>query len=169
MQKVKSTCDIPNCGKIASYGSIFCIDHNYAEKTMKFKEKSKDNLDKIILSDTGELFQPKFVSARKGGRCFNGAHRDSGVIRHAVEPSKSEGYWGNKASCGTSPGLRSYGWTTDEREINCEKCLKKILSPQEWANRQAKIVGDLLETNINHINFVNINRHEAEKEREENS
>ena len=32
MKKEKRRCDIPNCFKIASYGSIFCIDHTRAEK-----------------------------------------------------------------------------------------------------------------------------------------
>lgn len=66
------------------------------------------------------------VSARKGGRCWNDAHRDSGYVIHAVEEQKGGGFWGDKALCGTEPGRRSYGWTGSDKEINCEKCLKKL-------------------------------------------
>lgn len=72
--------------------------------------------------------QQPIIPAQKGGRCWNGAHRDAGAIVHAVEsqPPTTGGYWGNKALCGAEPGRRGYGWTTTNNKINCEKCLKRM-------------------------------------------
>lgn len=67
------------------------------------------------------------VPAVKGGRCFNGAHRDRGQIVHLVEPlpPNCNGDWFKKALCGAETGRRSYGWTTSIGPANCPKCLKK--------------------------------------------
>ena len=69
------------------------------------------------------------LPAVKGGRCFNGAHRDRGQVVHAVntkDGKEPNGYWGDKSFCGAEPGLRSYGWSQTDKEINCPKCLKKL-------------------------------------------
>ena len=69
------------------------------------------------------------LPAVKGGRCWNGAHRDRGQVVHGVETEDGKepnGYWGGKALCGTETGLRSYGWSKTDKEINCPKCLKKL-------------------------------------------
>lgn len=68
------------------------------------------------------------VPAVKGGRCWNGSHKDRGVVVHAVEPlpPTSNGDWFKTALCGAEPGARSYGWSNTSREINCPKCLKKL-------------------------------------------
>lgn len=67
------------------------------------------------------------VPAIKAGRCWNGSHRDSGTVVHAVEPlSNPNGHWFKKALCGAVPGTRSYGWTNTDKEINCSKCLKNL-------------------------------------------
>lgn len=63
---------------------------------------------------------------KKGGRCFNGAHRDAGIIVHALKNAPNySGPCFEKALCGAEPGLRGYGWAETEREVNCPKCLKK--------------------------------------------
>lgn len=72
----------------------------------------------------------KFIlPAVKGGRCFNGFHKDRGQVVHAVPNDKEDdtpAYWGGKALCGAETGQRSYGWShTPEKEINCLKCIKK--------------------------------------------
>lgn len=70
-----------------------------------------------------------YVSAKKGGKCRNAAHRDAGVISHYVQPMPPTcgGYWGDKALCGTIPGHRvGYGWTESDKEVNCPKCIKKF-------------------------------------------
>jgi len=69
-----------------------------------------------------------FKAAVKGGRCFNGFHRDRGVVVHAVEPlpPHSGGDWFTKALCGAIPGDRGYGWSETSKDINCPKCLKKM-------------------------------------------
>ena len=69
------------------------------------------------------------LAAVKGGRCFNGAHRDRGQIVHGVitkDGKEPNGYWGSKALCGSEPGLRGYGWSQTDKEVNCTKCLKKL-------------------------------------------
>jgi hypothetical protein len=63
----------------------------------------------------------------KGGRCFNGAHRDAGTIVHIIQGEEPNGYWGGKALCGAEPGRRSYGWSKTEKETNCQKCIKRSL------------------------------------------
>ena len=68
------------------------------------------------------------ASAIKSGRGWNGSHRDSGTIVHAVPPLKEgcTGYWGGKSLCGVEPGIMGNGWSESLQEINCEKCIKKI-------------------------------------------
>lgn len=61
----------------------------------------------------------------KAGRAWNGAHRDAGTVVHIVEGDEPNGYWGNKALCGTEPGRRSYGWSKTDKEVNCKNCIKK--------------------------------------------
>lgn len=65
------------------------------------------------------------TNVTKGGRCFNGAHRDSGVIVHIVAGPIPNGPWMDKALCGVRPGQKGYGWAESHREANCTKCLKK--------------------------------------------
>ena len=67
------------------------------------------------------------LPAVKGGRCWNGAHRDAGQIIHLVPamPTYSSGDWFYKAVCGTEPGRRSYGWNKTDKDANCPKCLKR--------------------------------------------
>jgi len=64
----------------------------------------------------------------KGGRCWNGAHRDAGKVVHAVHEVDYAGDNFEKALCGTAPGPRSYGWTyaPNELDVNCPKCVKKM-------------------------------------------
>lgn len=68
------------------------------------------------------------LPAVKSGRAWNGFHRDSGTIVHAVEalPPTTGGDWFTKAECGAEPGRRSNGWAKTSREINCPKCLKRL-------------------------------------------
>jgi len=68
------------------------------------------------------------LPAVKSGRAWNGAHRDAGVIVHAVEPlpPTSGGDWFTKALCGAEPGRRGNGWAKSNNDINCPKCLKKL-------------------------------------------
>lgn len=78
----------------------------------------------------------EYTPVRKSGRSWNGAHRDAGIVVHAIIGIESNGYWGGKALCGTEPRLRSNGWTKattfhsrdniQPSEITCEKCIKKI-------------------------------------------
>jgi hypothetical protein len=70
------------------------------------------------------------VAAVKSGRAWNGAHRDSGNIVHAVKPLpvSTSGDWFTKALCGTEPGRRGNGWANSKLEISCPKCLKKLLN-----------------------------------------
>lgn len=70
------------------------------------------------------------MPAVKGGRCYNGFHRDRGQIVHYVPamPDGSNGDWFDKALCGVVPGRRSYGWSDSNKEVNCPKCLKKYLA-----------------------------------------
>ncbi len=68
----------------------------------------------------------KYSKVIKAGRCFNGAHRDSGTVVHAVTDSEPNGPWFTKSICGTSPGRRGYGWKPTDNEVNCEKCKYKI-------------------------------------------
>ena len=65
------------------------------------------------------------TNVRKAGRCWNGAHRDSGTVVHIV-PEKEPTYpWFTKALCGAQPGRSGYGWTGTKQDVNCPKCLKK--------------------------------------------
>ena len=73
-----------------------------------------------------------YLSARKGGRCWNGFHRDGGSIIHAVptrDGLEPNGFWGDKSLCGTEPGLRGFGWSKVALDVNCPKCLKKL---EKW-------------------------------------
>lgn len=67
-----------------------------------------------------------FSTVRKGGRCFNGAHRDGGVIIHIVCGTEPNGFWAAKALCGTQPGQRGYGWSSTQKQATCEKCIKRL-------------------------------------------
>lgn len=73
-----------------------------------------------------------FLPAIKSGRAWNGSHRDSGIIVHAVEPlpPTTGGDWFTKSLCGTEPGRRGNGWSSVSRDINCLKCLKIIETQQ---------------------------------------
>lgn len=62
-------------------------------------------------------------NAIKSGRAFNGAERDRGIIVHLVEDDSFPSW--QKSMCGTEPGRRGNGWHHVEREVTCEKCLKK--------------------------------------------
>ena len=62
----------------------------------------------------------------KGGRCWNGAHRDAGTVVHIVRGKESNGFWGAKAFCGARPGNRGNGWAQTSQAPNCPNCLKKI-------------------------------------------
>lgn len=65
-----------------------------------------------------------YSTVRKAGRCFNGAHRDGGAVVHIVKGTEPNGFWGDKALCGTRPGDRSYGWSLTNRAATCDKCIK---------------------------------------------
>lgn len=59
--------------------------------------------------------------AYKSGRLTNGEENGKGYIVHLV-PDLG---W-SKAFCGTKPGKRSaIGWCETEKEVTCEKCLKR--------------------------------------------
>ena len=73
----------------------------------------------------------EYSNVRKGGRCFNGAHRDSGAIIHIVEGDEVNGFWGTKALCGTEPGRRGYGWTLANKDATCEKCIKNLTNKEK--------------------------------------
>jgi hypothetical protein len=76
-----------------------------------------------------DVIEVKFLPAIKGGRSWNGFHKDRGQIVHAVSNDEESipAYWGGKAACGTETGSRSFGWShVPEKEINCPKCLKKM-------------------------------------------
>lgn len=79
-------------------------------------------LNKFIIMNT--------VSATKSGRAWNGAHRDGGVIVHAVPPlpETTSGDWFDKSLCGAEPGRRGNGWAKTNHEVTCEKCLKRLAS-----------------------------------------
>jgi len=67
-----------------------------------------------------------YSTVTKSGRAFNGAHRDAGKIIHIVEGAEPNGFWGDKALCGTEPGIRGNGWSESHGEATCPKCLKKV-------------------------------------------
>jgi len=60
----------------------------------------------------------------KGGKCWNGAHRDAGTVIHIVEGKEQNGFWGRKAFCGAKPGSRGNGWVQTFQEPTCAKCIK---------------------------------------------
>lgn len=68
----------------------------------------------------------KYGAYTKGGRCWNGAHRDKGQIVHAVPPTTHGGGHFDAAACGAKPIGRSYGWSESNDPINCPSCMKKI-------------------------------------------
>lgn len=69
--------------------------------------------------------QQQYSNVSKAGRCFNGAHRDHGVVVHIVPGTEPNGVWFTKSLCGTQPGSRSYGWSQTDQPVNCEKCIAK--------------------------------------------
>lgn len=64
----------------------------------------------------------------KSGRAFNGSHRDAGTIIHGIIGVEPQGDWFGKSVCGTAPGYRGNGWSPTIAEINCPKCLRKIIA-----------------------------------------
>lgn len=71
------------------------------------------------------------INVKKGGRCWNAAHRDAGTIIHIVNVAEEpNGFFGDKALCGTQPGARGYGWLKVEDEATCQKCLKKLIATE---------------------------------------
>lgn len=70
----------------------------------------------------------EYVPARKTGRCFNGSELDGGILIHYVPkmPDNVNGDWFDKALCGTEPGRRGNGWSKDNREVTCKKCIKRL-------------------------------------------
>lgn len=68
----------------------------------------------------------KYFARKKSGRAFNSAHRDAGVLTHAVQ-SDAFPSW-EPASCGAKPGPRGNGWGVAENDntITCKKCLSKL-------------------------------------------
>lgn len=68
-----------------------------------------------------------FIYSVKGGRCWNGAHRDMGQVIHALPFDQESGNASFAALCGTKPGYRSYGWVQVQEVLapTCKKCLKK--------------------------------------------
>ena len=67
----------------------------------------------------------------KGGRCWNGAHRDAGTIIHIIEGEKPNGDWFGKALCGSEPGRRAYGWVLTDKPVNCRKCIHKLFNQKD--------------------------------------
>lgn len=57
-------------------------------------------------------------------RSKDGAEKDRGYIVHIVPNPDTNGYWGDKAVCGTKPGKYSNGWYKVDRKPTCEKCVK---------------------------------------------
>lgn len=72
--------------------------------------------------------KPEYGYAKKSGRAFNGAHRDSGSVVHIVPklPKGTGGDWFDKAVCGTEPGRRGNGWHEVNEDPTCERCIKKF-------------------------------------------
>jgi hypothetical protein len=65
----------------------------------------------------------------KAGRCWNGFHKDSGVIVHSVppQPESVSGPHFEKALCRAVPGRSGYGWVSvPGKEINCSRCKAAI-------------------------------------------
>jgi len=93
-------------------------------------EKLKEELQ-------GKQTTPEVITpAVKGGRCFNGAHRDRGQVVHAIPGKEENGMWQTKALCGSKPGQRSYGWSTTLKEVNCKTCLKKLTEYTNLLNQK---------------------------------
>jgi len=69
----------------------------------------------------------------KGGRCWNGAHRDAGTVNHAL-PSDACDTSFDKALCGVTPGSRSYGWVMarERQVVTCKRCLAKMDAEDKW-------------------------------------
>lgn len=67
----------------------------------------------------------EYIAAKKGGRVWNGAQRDTSVVFHAIK----RGNWYDASLCGAKCGRTAYGWVEEESEkITCPKCLKNIES-----------------------------------------
>ena len=120
----------PCCGSIA----WLVVDGEATNKISLYGSVNGDDIKPTTI-DLGEQKIKKdgniILAAVKGGRCFNGSHRDRGQVVHAV-PTKDgkepNGYWGDNALCGAKTGARSYGWSQTNKQINCPKCLKKLSS-----------------------------------------
>jgi hypothetical protein len=70
-----------------------------------------------------------YVARSKSGRCWNGASRDAGIIRHAVPAGEICGDDFRKALCGAVPGARGNGWGSHAdpvEDVNCPRCLKRL-------------------------------------------
>lgn len=63
-------------------------------------------------------------------RSKGGFEKDRGIVVHAIFGSEPNGFWGGKSLCRSEPGKGSNGWFLTSSEINCEKCLKKLLTNQ---------------------------------------
>ena len=78
--------------------------------------------------------EKSLTAVEKGGRCWNGFHKDRGTVVHLIEGEEPNGFWGGKALCGTEPGIRSSGWSramtfinrqkSVPKEVTCTKCKK---------------------------------------------
>lgn len=71
----------------------------------------------------------EYTPATKGGRCWNGAHHDRGIVIHAIPGTPLNGFWGTAALCSAKPGSKGYGWVDSiGMQVTCSKCLKKMQS-----------------------------------------
>lgn len=80
------------------------------------------------------------IAVRKTGRCATGHEKGKGTLWHALSLSDQEQstdmtkYFSTTfdqrpALCGTAPGDRSLGWSSnvqEQHEVNCSRCLKAI-------------------------------------------
>ena len=62
------------------------------------------------------------------GRCANGSELDHGTRYHAVQ------FDSYRAICGAKPGRRSVGWTRENKDTTCPRCVAKL----EKMTRRAK-------------------------------
>lgn len=96
---------------------------------MNHIEAAKQMAQQLTEKLSAPKAKTKTYHVSKGGRCWNGAHRDSGRLIHAVicDQHNSNHPFFKKSVCGTMPGRTSYGWIEEEdREVTCPKCLKKM-------------------------------------------
>lgn len=87
------------------------------------------------------------TNAYKGGRCFNGAHRDAGKIIHIIPGKPANGFWSTKSLCGAEPGRRGFGWADTKKEATCKACKKKLgyLMANEVLNKERFVIKDAAE------------------------